>query len=203
LVAALPEVTMPLPGSAVTLLPGARSHDQARSLIPIWEPLTAALKSLDGTGQDVIVDAGWLGLQGSPEALIYGADLTLLLTRTDLVSLSGARSWAETLREGFERNGATAGLRVLLVGEAQPYRAREVSKVLRLPVLSSIEWDPPAAAVLSKGAAAQQRGVWHRLAGQSGFDSSPLLRSLRAATSSAAATLRENREQLETAGGAG
>ena len=84
------------PGSAVSLLPGTRAHGQARSLLPLWQTLAAELKALEATGQDVIVDAGRLGLAGSPEPLIYAADLALLVTRTDLVSLSAARSWAET-----------------------------------------------------------------------------------------------------------
>ncbi len=72
------------------------------SLVGLWESLTATLKGLESTGQDVLVDAGRLGLTGSPEPLIFGADLTLLTVRTDLVALSAARSWAETLRRGFD-----------------------------------------------------------------------------------------------------
>ena len=49
-------------------------------------------------GRDVIIDAGRLGLIGSPEPLIYAADLMLLVMRSDLVALAAARSWAETLR---------------------------------------------------------------------------------------------------------
>ena len=54
----------------MTLIPGTRAHGQARSLTSLWEPLAAALKQLDAAGQDVIVDAGRLGLAGSPEPLV-------------------------------------------------------------------------------------------------------------------------------------
>jgi hypothetical protein len=96
---ALTELPMPIPDSSASLLPGVRAHTQARSLAALWEPLAAALKRLDRTGRDVIIDAGRLGLTGSPEPLIYGADLMLLVMRSDLVALAAARSWAETLRE--------------------------------------------------------------------------------------------------------
>jgi len=99
------------------LIPGTRAHGQARSLLPLWEPLVVAFKALESTGQDVIIDAGRLGLSGSPESLIYAGDLTLLVVRSDLVSLSGARSWAETLRAGFERVGGSSSLGLLMVGK--------------------------------------------------------------------------------------
>ena len=59
---AIPRATMPIPDTAVQLLPGIRGHWQARSLIPLWEPLSGALRALERNGQDVIVDAGRLGL---------------------------------------------------------------------------------------------------------------------------------------------
>jgi len=197
LLAALPQVTMTLPGSSVTLLPGTRSHEQARSLLGLWEPLTGALKSLERTGQDVLVDAGRLGLYGWPEPLVYGADLTLLVTRTDLVSLSGARSWAETLRGRFERTGARPSLGVLLVGEGEPYRAREVAKLLQVPVVASLAWDPVVAAVLAKGAEPPRPSALQRLADLDPFDDSALLRSVRAARTAIEATIATNRDHLQ------
>ena len=80
------------------------------------------------------------------------------MTRTDLVALSAARSWAETLRGGFEQQGAATA-----VGAADRWAraartgAREVAKVLPLPVLASLAWDEPAAAVFSHGARRPRR----------------------------------------------
>ena len=187
---AIAQVTMSMPGppeQVVSLLPGTRAHGQARSLLPLWEPLSAEFKALEATGQDVIVDAGRLGLTGSPEPLLYAADLALMVIRCDLVSLSGARSWAETLRTGFEAIGAASSLGLLLVGEGKPYSARDVAKVLQIPVTASLAWDPDVAEVFAKGAKAPRK-----------FDSSPLVRSLKAARTSMQSAVANNREQLLT-----
>lgn len=179
----LPAAAMPLPQHDAMLLPGVRSHAQARSLAPIWEPLLAALRGLEHTGQDVIVDAGRLGLTGAPEPLIHGADLTLLTARTDLVSLSAARSWAGSLRDERTAQGTERGLGLLLVGEGRPYAAREVSKVLALPTVATLAWDPAGAAVFSHGAPPPRR-----------FESSPYARSLRAVRSAIATHLAPDAE---------
>lgn len=197
----LPKVSLPLPGSSSKWVPGTRSHEQARSLLALWEPLSVALRSLESTGQDVIVDAGRLGLFGSPEPLLHNADLALLLTRSDMVSLSGARSWAETLRDRFARSGASASLGLVLVGEGRPFRAREVARVLQLPVVTTVAWDPAAAAVLSTGDTPPQAGVLQRLAGRGGWEDSALLRSYRAARSAITGRIRINEEQLQAASG--
>ena len=118
-------------------------------------------------------------------ALVLPADLTLLVTRSPLPALSGARSWAETLRGEFERTGASSSLGVLLVGDGEPYGAREVSKVLQIPVTASLALDEDAAAVFSRGANPPRR-----------FDSSPLLRELRAAASAIQSVVIANRASL-------
>lgn len=192
----LRQVAMPLPGSTTELVAGGRSHEQARSLVGVWEPLSVLLRSLDTVGRDVIVDAGRLGLFGHPQALVDGADLALLVTRTDLVSLAGTRSWAETLRDRFERAGATGSLGVLLVGQGAPFSAREVAGVLGLPVVAALAWDPAQAAVLSHGAKPPAAGVLARLAGRTGWEDSTLLRSLRAAGSAITGTIRVNQDRL-------
>lgn len=182
---AIPEAAVRIDGTSASLLPGTRSHTQAPSLVPLWEPLSAALKTLERTGQDVIVDAGRLGLAGFPEPLLYAADLCLLTVRSDLVSLSGARSWAQTLRVGFERVGGSASLGVLMVGEGDPYSAREVRKVLQIPVIASLAWDSAAAQVFGRGAKALRK-----------FDTSPLVRSLAAARDAIESTVTANRDEL-------
>ena len=157
LLEAIPSVTTAIRNTTVTLIPGTRAHGQARSLTSLWEPLTEALRALDALGQDVIIDAGRLGLVGSPEPLIHGADLTLLTTRCDLVALSGSRSWAQTLRNQFDEQGAPAALGLLVVGEGRPYSTREVSAVLSLPVTAALAWDEHAAAVFARGESPPRR----------------------------------------------
>lgn len=145
---ALRDVIQPL-SQTVSLVAGTRTHAQASALRDVWEPLGLALADLEANGQDVIVDAGRLGLIGSPQPLLDSADATLLLTWADLPSISAARSWAETVRQpatGWHHPG------LLLIGEGKPYRATEVSKALGVPVVADLPDDPTAAAVYHRGA---------------------------------------------------
>jgi hypothetical protein len=150
---ALRDVVRPLGGTA-SFVAGPRSHSQSGALREVWEPLSAALADLDASGQDVIVDGGRLGLMGSPTPLLDSADLTLLVSRATLPALASARSWAETARDpvrGWRRAG------ILLIGEGEPYRAPEVSKVLGMPVVTDLPDDPEAAAVYHRGAEPPRR----------------------------------------------
>lgn len=192
----LARVSITLPGSRVGFVAGVRSHEQANSLVPLWEPLASALRLLEDTGQDVIVDAGRLGLAGSPLALLEQADLALLCTRSDLVGLAGARSWAATLKDRFERAGAATNLGLLLVGTGEPFTAREVTTVLDIPVVATVAWDPAPAAVFSHGAPPPRPGIGQRMAGRSGIDDTSLVRSLRASRSAINATIRDTTNQL-------
>ena len=153
--------------------------------VSAWKPLAAALNGLHDTGRDVIIDAGRLGLSGSPEPLIYAADLMLLVVRSDLVALAAARSWAETLRAGSDELGAPARVQALLVGEGRPYRGRDVAKVLGLPVVAALAWQEAEAAVFSRGAAPPRR-----------FDGRALPRSLRAARAAIESTIAADADQL-------
>lgn len=187
----LPTVTMALPGSQVGLLPGTRTHAQARGLTGLWEPLLGALKALEGTGQDAIVDLGRLGLSGSATPLLHGADLSLVVCRSDLVALSAVRSWLATVHSELEAVGAAAGLGVVLVGAGRPYTCGEVGKVLaqacggRDPVLAALDWDPRAASVFSAGAQVRR------------LSSSRLVRGLRALEGAARRAIASNARDLE------
>jgi hypothetical protein len=178
---ALRDVVRPLAGS-VSFVAGTRSHSQAVGLKDLWGRLADALVDLEKTGQDVIVDTGLLGYPGSPEALISLADLTLLVTRTPLPALIAARSWAEQLK-GASPSWQQPGL--LLVGEGQPYNAREVTRVLDLPVVASIADDPASAAVYYRGASPHRK-----------FAGSPFIRSLRSAVEAIRHTVDRRREDL-------
>lgn len=146
--AELPHQLVDLPASQARLLPGTRSHAQAGSLTALWPALLEALRELESTGQDVLVDCGRLGLEGSPKPLFYGADLTLLLTRSTLPGVIAATSWAQTLREQTDATPTQTGL--LVVGEGHPYTGRGVSDALGLPLVACVAWDRRSAAVLSR-----------------------------------------------------
>lgn len=178
---ALRDVVRPLSPN-VSLIAGTRSHAQATALRDIWEPLAAALRELDDNGQDVIVDAGRLGLMGSPTPLLDAADAALLITRATLPAISAARSWAETVRQpasGWRHPG------LLLVGEGQPYRVSEVAKVLGMPVVAALPDDSDAAAVYHRGAAPPKH-----------FETAPYIRALQAAVQSVQAHIARGRFAL-------
>lgn len=178
---ALREVVRPL-APDVSYVAGVRAHGQAGALRDVWEPLAQALAELDASGQDVIVDAGRLGLAGSPEPLLTGADLTLLLTRANLPAIAAARSWSDAVKSaatGWLRAGA------MMIGEGQPYRAAEVAKVLALPVIADLPDDPEAAAVYHRGASPPRR-----------FETGIYVRGLHAAIGSVHAQLARSRVAL-------
>lgn len=185
----LPKMLTPIVESPARLLAGPLNHYQSRALDGLWEPLSAVFKSLERTGQDVIVDAGRLGLESFPMKLVTQADLALLTTRTTLPALVAASSWAPTLRESFAKAGGLDSLGVLVVGEKRPYGNGEVSKVLGRPVTASLAWDPESAAVYSEGAARSRK-----------FATAPLNKSLRAAIQGIQSNLARSRAALETTG---
>lgn len=153
---ALEHATFPIPHTEIAYLPGVRSHVQAPGLAALWTPLARSLKAMEATGRDAIVDAGRLGLVGAPTALLEAADLLLVLTRTTLPALVGARSWVGALSEQAQTTRSVAP-HLVLVGPGQPYSQREVISVLRAPVLGALAWDPASAEVLSLGAPAPRR----------------------------------------------
>lgn len=181
----LPRTVFTLPDSRVQVLAGPLNHVQAQALGSLWEPLAAALRALERNGQDVIIDIGRLGLDGTPLPLLMAADLALLVTRSNLPALVGASSWAPTVRERFERAGARANLATLVVGPGRPYGERETAKVLGIPVAASLAWDPESAAVYSAGATPGRK-----------FQNGPLTASLRAAVHGLGSTMAAARADL-------
>ena len=183
-------------------LPGIRAHEQAPSLLPLWDPLTEQLRALERNGQDVIVDAGRLGLAGWPQPLIAASDLTLLVTRSSLPALAGATSWAKTLRAQFAAVGGLSRRGVLLVNEerrwpavptgarVRPYTPRHIAKALQIPVVSSVDWEPDVAEVYSHGARKPRK-----------FESSALLRGYRASAAAIHSILGANQAALAPTNG--
>lgn len=178
----LPRMAQPIGSSSAAFIPGPRAHTQAPALTGLWPPLMTALQDLESTGQDVIVDCGRLGLAGWPEPVLAGADLALMLCRTQLPAIAAARSWAETAGRGHP-GWTNPG--VILMGEGQPYSGNEVSHVLGLPVHAVVADDPEPAAVLHRGVTIPDR-----------FDRSPLVRSLHAAISAIHAVIGARRAGL-------
>lgn len=153
LAATVARIAFPIPDTSASVLVGAHSHEQALGLAQLWDPMAEVLRDIASDGVDVIVDAGRLGLEGSATPLVERSDLTVLVARSNLPGLVGARSWAEALTEGVVPGHQ---VQLLLIGAGRPYGAGEVSRALGLPVLAGVEWDPERAAVFSDGAPAPQ-----------------------------------------------
>ena len=175
---ALPRVVMSVPDTQVSILTGSRTHAQAPGLARIWEPLLGVLKGIASTGQDVLVDAGQLGVDGSPTPLVAEADLTLVVLRSNLRALASAKSWAEALSADAVPGHA---VQVLVIGEGRPYSAADVSRTLGLPVLAGVGWDPRRAEVFADGADKPTTRWGSPTAADRAFEASGYLRSIRAA----------------------
>ena len=137
-------------GTDVSVLPGPRSHAQARSALDLWEPLSLIWKTLQSE-MDILVDAGRLGMESAPTPLLRVADLVLLVTRSDLPSLAAARQWAEQVIENRKAHPESPEWKILLIGGGHPYTAHEVESVLGLPVISTLGLDARGASAYSAG----------------------------------------------------
>ncbi len=185
------EQTVGLIEDRVRLVPGLVNAQQAASMDKLWPPLSMVLSGLERTGTDVIVDAGRLGMLHGPMPLIRSADAVLLVTRSTLPAVSSARARAESLRTDLIDLGqGDDTLAVLLVGEGQPYGAREINSALRIPVMASMNWDQAAADSLSQGAPYGRR-----------FAAAPLFRSTRVAVGAVHQLIERHRTRLAPASG--
>ena len=179
---ALREAIRLIPDTHVSLLAGTRSRTQSAALRDVWAPLGETLGQLEENGQDVVIDAGRLGLSGSPEALMDAADLTLLVTRTNLPALSAARTWADGIARPA---GDLRQAGILLIGEGEPYGAAEVSSVVGPPVVASIADDAEGAAVFHRGSQQPKH-----------FDTAPYVRSIRASIEAIHGVIKRRRTAL-------
>jgi hypothetical protein len=182
----LHQASIPLQDSTVRLVAGPTGPAQAVTLQAVWEPIAAVLRGLERTGTDVIVDAGRLGARYGPSPLLREADVTLLTTRTTLPAIAATRARAATLREDlFAQGTGEDALALMLVGEGQPYSAREIKAAVGVPVAAMVAWDPVHAEVFSIGATPGGK-----------FASSALLRSVRAAVSAVQDFVTSRRARL-------
>ena len=177
------DAATPVPDSQIRLLSGVRTPAHAAAMTDAWHALVADLRQLDKAGIDVITDLGRLGMAASPAPVLEGSDLTLLVTRSSLPALVPARHWADHLAQTSGAGTGRAGL--LLIGSGQPYSADEVSKQLKLPVVTTLPNDPATAEVFHLGAEPGRR-----------FTRSPLYRSLPPAVSAIQSQLDATRRIL-------
>jgi len=163
--------------------PGSASHFGA-----VWEDLADALDRLGDVDLDVIVDAGRIGPTGLPIPLVERSALTTLVLGSTLRAVMSARVHLPTITDNSRlSSSARHQFGLIVVGEGRPYGRGEIRKALGVPVVTDVALDPQAAAHLSDGAPRPRR-----------FDSSPLVRSLRSAATTLAATLQRSAELVRS-----
>lgn len=141
-----------LAGSQARFLPGVRSPRQAPVLAGVWDELLEALRGMEAAeGVDVIVDAGRLGLLGSPEPLLAEADVLLVLAGSGLPELAAVQAWNGWLRQ------CSPNVRLALVGEGRPYSVAEAAHSLGIKAVGRVVWDPRAARQWSHGETGMER----------------------------------------------
>ncbi|MGO4957610.1 hypothetical protein ACTQ49_10130 [Luteococcus sp. Sow4_B9] len=163
-------------------LPGFTHPGAVRLFQPVWQEFLDVCRGLDATGTDVLLDAGRIGCDGLPPAMVAASDLVLVCVQSSLRGLAGLQLHLPTIQAQVESPGMSAAIEIVLVGPGRPYGAGEVSRQFGIPVVHSIAWDPRQAAVLSDG---EQLGVLARSRGLGA-----LARSYRAVGSRLAQTVR-------------
>jgi hypothetical protein len=133
-------------------LPGFSKPGSARLFASVWDDLADALAGFDDVGIDVIIDAGRIGAEGLPAALLERCSAVGMVTRTSLRAVAATRTHSSTLAEQCRVTGTDPTLGLLVVGEGQPYSGREIGALVGLPVLGRIADDPQHAACISDGA---------------------------------------------------
>jgi len=165
-------------------LPGFSKPASALHFGGVWEDLAEAFDRLGEVDLDLIIDCGQLGPHGPPAALLERSALTGVVVTSTLRSIMSARVHLPTLRDHPRLSSLDRRhLGLIVVGEGQPYRRSEIAKALEVPVITAIAHDRQAAAHLSDGRPRHRR-----------FDTSPLIRSIRDASSQLSSTLQRSTE---------
>jgi hypothetical protein len=165
-------------------LPGFSRPASAMHFGGVWQDLAEAFDRLDEVDVDVIIDCGRIGLSGPPAALVERSAMTAVVVGSTLRSIMSARVHLPTLRDHPRLNSSDRGhLGLIIVGEGQPYQRGEIVRALEIPVIASIAYDRQSAVHLSDGRPRHRR-----------FDTSPLIRSIRNASSQLSSTLQRSAE---------
>lgn len=125
---------------------------QGRNLAGFWGPLAEAAQDLEGSGMDVLVDAGRAGALYEPTPLIQGAEALIIVTGSNMPAVAGARTLAGRFLAEREPAGTTDTVGLAIVGPKRPYSSANVSeRGVLVPLWFEIAWDPQQAAVYSDG----------------------------------------------------
>ncbi|MEL4504771.1 hypothetical protein AAEX63_08035 [Luteococcus sp. H138] len=134
-------------------LPGFTHPGAVGLFAPIWQELADSFVAQGSGGTDVLVDAGRVGRDGLPAALVAASDVLLVVTGSSLRALAALRLHLPTVQAHAEALAAHCQLGLLVVGPSRPYGSSEIQKQFGLPVRHTIAWDAKQARVFSDGAA--------------------------------------------------
>src|SRR5215207_9938274 len=175
-------------GDRRLFLPGFTRSGSASHFGAVWEDLADTFDRLGDVDVDVIVDAGRVGPSGLPAPLVERSALTALVLAATLRAVMSARVHLPTITDHSRLSSSARNhFGLVLLDEGHPYGRGEIGKALGVPVIADIARDPQAAVHLSDGTPRPRR-----------FDSSPLVRSLRAAAATLAATLQRSTELVRS-----
>ncbi len=136
-------------------LPGFTRPATVGMLAPLWHEFARAFRALSDTGMDVVIDAGRVGPEGLPPALLECSDVLAVVCRSSLRSLAALTPVLATLADLSENIDTELGL--VVVGPGRPYSCKEIEQQFGLPVLAGLPFDAKAAATLSEGATRPRR----------------------------------------------
>jgi hypothetical protein len=177
--------TLPLSAeeeSRQLFLPGFTKPASAMHFGGVWQDLAEAFDRLGEVDIDVIIDCGRIGPSGPPAALLERSAVTAVVVTSTLRSIMSTRVHLPTLRDHPRLTSSDRGhLGLIIIGEGQPYQRGEIARALEVPVITSIAHDRQSAAHLSDGRPRHRR-----------FDTSPLIRSIRDASSQLSSTLQRS-----------
>jgi len=172
--------TIPLTDEAAPVrrfLPGFVHPGSPALFGPVWSGLAEALHDLHRLDVDALVDAGRIGRDGLPTALVSRAARIVLVVRSHLPALAALHLALPDLRSRLTAVGGFGQLGLVIVGANRPYSEPEIAKQFELPVWASLPWAPKDAAILSDGTPVRPAKLTDR----------PLLRAARVLTSALAA----------------
>lgn len=138
-------------------LPGFSQPATVRLFDGVWPDLADAFSALDERGVDVIVDAGRVGRDGLPLALLAQADAVCFLTRTNLRALAATRLYLPMVAEQLNRLPMAKALGLILVDPNQPYAGGEIAAQFGVPCWAELARHDKLAAILSDGAPEPKR----------------------------------------------
>lgn len=141
----LPGLTLPL-GDAEghDFLPGFSHPGMVGLFGQAWPDLAAALAD---EPRPVLVDAGRIGTDGLPPALVSASGGIAVVTGSRLVDLAALRLYLPSVvaAAGQERVG------LVVTGPGRPYGSGEIGHRFGVPVWGKIAWQPEAAEVFAAG----------------------------------------------------